>query len=201
MKVALYGRVSTSKQDNENQLTQLRQFAASQGWSIMVEYCDEVTGSTSDRPAFKAMFLAASQRQFDCVLFWALDRLSREGALETLQHLQRLTSYGVAWRSFTESYLDSTGIFKDAVISILAVVAKQERVRRSERTKAGLERARSKGRTLGRHRISVDHEQIAHLRSNGWSWDRISAETGITRSVCQRAALTNREHGAGALAQ
>jgi DNA invertase Pin-like site-specific DNA recombinase len=189
MKVALYGRVSTSKQDNENQLAQLRQFAASQVWNIVEEYTDEVTGSTSERPAFKEMFLAASKREFDCVLFWALDRLSREGALETLQHLQRLTSYGVAWRSFTEQYLDSTGIFRDAVISILAVVAKQERIRRSERTRAGLERARSKGKKLGRRRVVVDCERIAHLRSAGLSWDVISVQTGITRSVCQRAAV------------
>jgi len=46
--------------------------------------------------------------------------------LKTLQHLQRLTSYGVAWRSFTEQYLDSTGIFREAVIGILAAIAKQE---------------------------------------------------------------------------
>jgi DNA invertase Pin-like site-specific DNA recombinase len=149
MRVCLYGRVSTSRQDNENQLAQLRQFALSQGWTIVREYTDEVTGSTSDRPAFKTMFLVASKREVDVCLFWSLDRLSREGALETLQHLQRLTSYGVAWRSFTEQYLDSTGIFRDAVISILGVVAKQERVRRSERTRAGLERARTKGKTLG----------------------------------------------------
>jgi hypothetical protein len=48
------------------------------------------------------------------VLFWALDRFSREGVLPTLHHLQRLDSWGVAWRSYTEQYLDSTGIFKDA---------------------------------------------------------------------------------------
>ena len=53
--------------------------------------------------------------------------------LPTLQYLQRLDGYGVAWRSFTEQYLDSTGIFKDAVISIMATIAKQENVRRSER--------------------------------------------------------------------
>jgi DNA invertase Pin-like site-specific DNA recombinase len=62
------------------------------------------------------MFQDASQRRFDVLLFWTLDRLSRDGVLETLQHLQRLTSYGIAWRSFTEQYLDSTGIFREAVI-------------------------------------------------------------------------------------
>jgi DNA invertase Pin-like site-specific DNA recombinase len=69
-----------------------------------------------------------------------LDRLSREGTVETLNHLQRLTGYGVHYRSYTEQYLDSTGIFKEAVIGILAAVAKQERVRLSQRTVAGLEK-------------------------------------------------------------
>ena len=74
-----------------------------------------------------SMFEAASRREFDVLLFWSLDRLSREGTVETLNHLQRLTSYGVHWRSFTEQYLDSTGIFREAVIGILAVVAKRPR--------------------------------------------------------------------------
>jgi DNA invertase Pin-like site-specific DNA recombinase len=79
-----------------------------------------------------------------------LDRFSREGVRETLNHLERLTSYGVNWRSFTEQYLDSYGIFKDAVLAILAVIAKQGRVRLSERTLAGLARARKQGRVVGR---------------------------------------------------
>lgn len=75
------------------------------------------------------MFRAASPRTFDALPFWSLDRLSREGVLETLQHLSRLRGYGVNHRSFTEQYFDSCGIFKDAVISILATIAKQERIR------------------------------------------------------------------------
>jgi DNA invertase Pin-like site-specific DNA recombinase len=60
----------------------------------------------------------------------------------------------VAWRSYTEQYLDSTGIFKDAVVSIMATIAKQENVRHSERVRAGLDRARAKGKRLGRPRAS-----------------------------------------------
>ena len=188
MRAAIYARVSTREQDNQNQLLQLRQFAASQGWAIVAEYCDEVSGSTSDRPHFQAMFQAASRRQFDILLFWSLDRLSREGVLETLQYLNRLTGYGVSWRSYTEMYLDSTGAFKDAVISILAAVAKQERVRRSERTRAGLEKARTKGKQLGRRRVSVDVNRILALRAQGLSWGGIAQVTGFKRSTCQRAA-------------
>ena len=151
-RVAIYARVSTKDkgQEVENQLRQLREFSSSQGWVIYREFVDHETGSTDDRTAFQTMFKDASQRKFDVLLFWALDRLSREGVLETLQHLNRLTSYGVGYRSFTEQYFDSCGIFKDAVIAIIATVAKQERVRISLRVRAGLEVARAKGKRIGR---------------------------------------------------
>src|SRR4051812_21050115 len=102
MKVAIYSRVSTSDQDNENQLSQLREFCQRQGYEIASEYVDTASGGRADRAAFKAMFASASKREFDLLLFWSLDRLSREGVLETLQYLQRLTAYGIAYRSFTE---------------------------------------------------------------------------------------------------
>jgi len=119
MNCGIYARVSTRDkgQDFTNQLIALRDFVAKQGWSIYREYVDQVTGSTDDRSQFQQMFEDASQRTFDVLLFWSLDRLSRERVLETLQHLQRLTGYGVAWRSFTEQYLDSTGIFREAAIA------------------------------------------------------------------------------------
>jgi DNA invertase Pin-like site-specific DNA recombinase len=128
----------------------LRDFAAKQGWEIVSEYIDQQSAKDDDRAQFQQMFQDASQRRFDVLLFWSLDRLSREGVLETLQHLQRLTSCGVAWKSFTEQYLDSTGIFREAVIGILAAIAKQESVRLAERTRAGLERVRREGKKLGR---------------------------------------------------
>lgn len=189
MRCGIYSRVSTSKQDAENQLAQLREFARTLGWHVVVEYADQVTGKHADRAEFQRMFSDASQRRFDVLLFWSLDRLSREGALETLQHLNRLTGYGVQWRSLTEQYLDSTGMFRDAVISILAVVAKQERVRLSERTRAGLERARRQGKSLGRPKADVDGQQIRALRARGLSWGEISRQIGAARATCQRAFL------------
>jgi DNA invertase Pin-like site-specific DNA recombinase len=101
--------------------------------------------------------------------------------LDTLRHLERLTSYGVNYRSFTEQYLDSTGIFKEAVIGILAAVAKQERVRLSERVKAGLERAVASGRKLGRTPVAstVKALQVRRLRSEGKSIRAIAHEVRI----------------------
>jgi len=182
MRVSIYGRCSTKDrgQDVENQLVQLRAFAATQGWTVWKEYVDYESGAREDRPQFQAMFQDASKRSFDVLLFWSLDRLSRQGVLETLQHLQHLTSYGVAYRSFSEQYLDSCGIFKDAVIGILAVVAKQERVRISERTIAGLATARARGTVLGRPRVRFDVAEVKLLRGGGASISAIAKQLGVS---------------------
>ena len=193
-RVAIYSRVSTKDkgQDVENQLRQLREFCRTQKWQITREYVDVASGKRSDRDAFKQMFSAASRREFDVVLFWALDRFSREGVFETLQHLQRLTQYGVGYRSFTEQYLDSCGMFRDAVISILAAVAKQERVRLSERTVAGLETARAKGRFGGRPRVECDRDRVLQLYRSGSSLGRIAAELSLKKTTVHRIVAAER---------
>jgi DNA invertase Pin-like site-specific DNA recombinase len=195
MRVAIYARVSTKDkgQDTENQLRQLRAFADSQGWTIYREFVDRESAATDDREQFQAMFRDASQRRFDVLLFWALDRLSREGVLETLQHLNRLTSYGVGYRSFTEQYFDSCGIFRDAVIAIIATVAKQERVRLSQRVKAGLETARAKGRRLGRPPVTLDTARIADLRSQGRSLRSIAIELECSHALVYKTLANFRD--------
>ena len=130
----------------------------------------------------------ARLKHFDMVLFWALDRFSREGTLKTLEYLQRLDTFGVAWKSFTEQYLDSTGMFRDAVIAILATIAKQERVRLSERTKAGLAIARSKGRQIGRPRLKVHSSDVARLKAQGLSLRAIGRELGVSEGSVRRLA-------------
>lgn len=152
MWIALYARVNTTDkgQDNENQLGQLRQYAKQQGWTIYREYEDEKTGRTADRAEFQRLFQDAYEKRFDLCLFGALDRFSREGATDTLQHLRKVTSYGVQWKSFTEQYIESAGIFGEVITSLSAVLVKQESVRRSERASAAYSRLVAQGRREGR---------------------------------------------------
>jgi DNA invertase Pin-like site-specific DNA recombinase len=189
MKCALYGRVSKDdgKMETENQLHELREFCARSRWTIAHEYIDRMTASTDKRPQFQRLFEDASKRKFDVVLFWPLDRFSREGVLETLQHLRRLETAGVAWRSYTESYFDSTGPFKDAVVAIMASLAKLERQKISERTKAGLRRARREGKQLGRPRVEVDVQKVRKLQTRGMGLRGIADETGWSLSSIMRA--------------
>ena len=152
----------------------------------MKEYTDKASGKRGDRVQFQAMFDAASRREFDTVLFWSLDRFSREGVLETLQHLQRLTQHGVAYRSFTESYIDSLGPFRDVVISLLAALARQERIRLSERVTAGLARARKEGRVGGRPKIILSTSKLRKLADQGLSTVQIGAHLGCSRMTVAR---------------
>ena len=98
MRVAIYARVSTDDkgQDPENQLHELRAWAVNSGHAISGEYVDYESGrkGTEKRKQFASLFDDAAKRKFDCVLFWALDRFSREGMAQTIIHLQRLSSYG-----------------------------------------------------------------------------------------------------------
>jgi len=193
MQNAIYCRVSTDKQEADNQLRELRAFCQRQGWEIYEEYVDVVSGGKqkSDREAMKKMFEDAAKHKFDFILFWSLDRFSREGVLPTLNYLNQLESYGVGFKSFTEQYLDSTGIFKDAVISILATVAKQEKIRISERTKAGLEIARKKGKRIGRPKVDVDCEEIQRMRKSGFSLRKIAKELGLGLGTVARVKVAN----------
>lgn len=189
MRVAIYARVSKDdgRQDTDNQVAELREFCERSGWEIAHEYVDRASGKSSDRPQFQKMFADASKRHFDQVLFWALDRFSREGVLDTLNHLQRLTAAGVGWRSYTEAYFDSAGPFKDAVISIMATLAKMEREKISERTKAGLRRARREGKQLGRPRLPAETTaQVLKLKHRGLSFRSIAAELGVSLSSVVR---------------
>ncbi|MGO9575571.1 MAG: recombinase family protein [Terriglobales bacterium] len=189
MNVAIYCRVSTDKQENGNQLIQLRDFCAKQGWQIVHEYVDTVSGSGKlKRPQFEKMMLAASQKQFDLLLFWRLDRLSREGVRMTLTYLERLDGWGVAWRSYQEPYLDSCGAMKDVVLSIMACMAQQERIAISERTKAGLARAVKAGKTLGRPEVQVDIQRARKMQREGMGLRPIAAKLGIAVNTL-RAAL------------
>jgi len=186
MRAALYARVSTvDRQEVENQLIQLREFVKQRGWKIYKEYIDKESGGKPDRQQFQELFRDAHQRKFDIVVFWSLDRFSREGAWETINYLKRLESYGVGFVSYTEQYLDTTGIFKEAIIALLATLAKQERLRIRKRVKAGLERAKRKGKRLGRPRKVTSElaEKIRKDRQAGMSITQLQQKYKLGRAT------------------
>ena len=189
MRCVIYSRVSTEEQSTDNQLRQLREYADRQSWNIIEEIQDVASGgkSAEERQGLKKVYTMARQRKFDVLLFWSLDRFSREGSRKTLEYLTKLDDYRVKWHSYTEEYISSLGIFSDAIISLMACLAKQERIRISERTKAGLARVKAKGKILGRPTdVIADTEQIRELRRSGHSLSEISRITGVSKTRVHR---------------
>jgi DNA invertase Pin-like site-specific DNA recombinase len=144
MRIALYARVSTDDQDTENQLAQLREFADRSGYEVVREYVEAESGRTGAdrRRAFGQMFDDAARRRFDCVLFWALDRFSREGMIPTIFHLQRLASYGVAFHSYTEPHLATDNELARNIILATPLVARTAISSHDDSYVAGLARLR-----------------------------------------------------------
>jgi putative DNA-invertase from lambdoid prophage Rac len=182
----IYGRVSTSDQFAENQFFQLREFASRQGWEVVDVIPDVASGGKSikERDGLAKIFEMGHQRRADILLFWSLDRFSREGSRTTIAYLTRLEGDGMDWHSYTEPYLSSLGVFKDCIIALLSALAKQEKVRIGERTRAGLERTRRiNGTRLGRPKTDeVRIRQAVELRAKGLPFSEIGKAMGITRS-------------------
>ena len=186
MRCVIYSRVSTEEQNTENQIKELLEYAKRQEWSIVEIISDVCSGgkSASQREGLNKVFQMARQKKCDVVLFWSLDRFSREGSRQTLNYLTKLDNYKVKWHSYTEEYISSLGIFADAIISLMACLAKQERIRISERTKAGLARVKQHGKTLGRPKISEEISRKAQdLKSQGMSYGDIAKSLNISKAA------------------
>jgi len=150
MRAAIYARVSTLDQEPENQLQELRQYVAARGWTA-VEYVDRgVSGAKDRRPALDQLVADARRRKVDVLLCWRLDRLGRN-----LRHLvvllEDLHATGVAFVSLNEG-IDATTPAGTLQLHILGALAQFERGRIRERVMAGLQRARTQGKRLGRPR-------------------------------------------------
>jgi len=184
-KCLIYTRVSTESQDTQNQITLLKEYADKQDWQIIEIIQDVSSGSKSanERQGLKRAFELGHKKQYDILLFYSLDRFSREGSRATIQYLTQLESYGIDWHSFTEPYISSLGLFKDCIVSLLSTLANIERIKISDRTKAGIQRIRKERPYLRLGRKPTDPkriEQAKELRTQGLKYKDIAKTMGVT---------------------
>jgi putative DNA-invertase from lambdoid prophage Rac len=156
LKVALYARVSTSdkEQDPMTQLLPLRDFVKAQGWQVYREYIDRVPATDmAHRTSWRDLLQDASRRRFDLLLVWRMDRAFRS-VLDAATTLERLRTWNVDLRSYSEPWLDTTSPFGEALYYITIAYAQLERGILRERVKAGMDRARRQGHRIGRPRVT-----------------------------------------------
>jgi len=150
MKCAIYCRISTAEQDIENQMQVLKDFADRRGFEIVKIYQEEESGWRAGHQKELARLTEdARAGKFKIILVWSLDRLSREGPLAIMTLVDRLSKYGVKVISYQESWTEAPDELYDILLAIAGWVARMESQRISERTKAGLERARKYGTKSG----------------------------------------------------
>ena len=144
MKAALYIRCSTDSQELANQRLALEAWAQRRSFEVVACYAESASAWVNGHQKELARLLQdAPKGKFDTVLVWALDRLSRQGALTILSLVNRLQRCGVRVFSYQESWTEAPGELADLLYSIVAWVANFESKRLSERTKAGLARSRA----------------------------------------------------------
>ncbi len=164
-RTVLYLRTSTNDQHPENQLPALQGWAEVRGYEIVETYQEQESAWKNGHQRELARLVDdARKRRFEAVLVWSLDRLSREGALAILKLVDRLRLHGVRVLSYQEAWTEAPGELAELLYALTGWVARMESQRRSERTKAGLARAKAGGKVLGRPRGSRDKHKRRRAR-------------------------------------
>ena len=209
MRVAIYARVSTTDQNCEMQLAELREYTSRRGWEIASEFVDTGwSGAKASRPAFDRLMEQAGKRNFDVVLCWKLDRFGRS-LLNCKAALLQLQSHGIRFIASSQNIdTDESNPASRFLVHILMAAAEFERELIRERSAAGLNRYRQqfdagkvgketrsrsgKNLPVGRPKRVLDRHSVTALRAQGLSYrqiaSRFGAGEGTVRRVLQAAS-------------
>ena len=185
-KVVIYARVSTLDQTVDNQLIELRDHCSKMGWEIVKEYTDKgLSGTLSreKRPALNAMIKDGYRKKFDTVICWDISRIGRS-MKELIMFLSDMKDRGIGICSDRQGFDTSTSM-GEIMFQFVGILSSWEREMIRERTLAGLERAKSEGKTLGRKKVTdkVITGQIIELRNDKKSIREIASEVGVSRGT------------------
>ena len=185
-KVAIYTRVSTLDQTIDNQLIELRDHCSKMGWEVVKEYADEgLSGALSrdKRPALNSLIKDAFRKRFDLVVCWDISRIGRS-MKELVLFLSDMKDKGVGICSVRQGG-DTSTTMGEMMFQFVGILSSWEREMIRERTLAGLERAKSEGKTLGRKKVINDEmtAKIVELRTAKKSIRDIASEVGVSRGT------------------
>ena len=185
-KVVIYTRVSTLDQTIDNQLIELRDHCSKMGWEVVKEYADEgLSGTLSrdKRPALNSLIKDAYRKRFDSVVCWDISRIGRS-MKELILFLSDMKDRGIGICSVRQGFDTSTSM-GEIMFQFVRILSSWEREMIRERTLAGLERAKSQGKTLGRRKVTNDTmtAKIIELRTAKKTIREIASDVGVSRGT------------------
>lgn len=180
MAVFGYGRVSTKEQTTENQ----RQEIEAKGYKLDYFFSDTLSGKTSasERPQFMAMLKQI--REGETLVVSKLDRIGRD-AQDVGATINTLRKFGIKVVVLQLGDLDLTSTAGKMMLTMLSAVAEMERDLLIERTHAGLARAKSEGKTLGRipKTTPAQREAMKAAYAKGESVSSLARDNGVSRAT------------------
>jgi putative DNA-invertase from lambdoid prophage Rac len=191
VRVAIYARVSTTDQQCEMQLRDLRQYAAARGWSLAGEYVDNgYSGKNANRPELKRCVADAKARKFDAIAVWKLDRWGRT-VQQLVNDIIDFDSAGIRFIAITQGIdTDASNPMSRLLIHVMAAFSEFERSVIVERVIAGVRNAQAKGtrsgNPIGRPKRVFNRAQVIEMRQAGLSLAQISAATGLPKTNIRR---------------
>jgi len=181
MRAVIYARVSTTDQNCDLQLRELREYITRRGWESAGEYIDTgFSGSKASRPALDRLMQDARRRRFDVILVWKLDRWARSLA-HLVQTVQELSGLGVRFIATTQNIdTDEANPMARLLMHLMAAFAEFERSMIQERTLGGVRAAKARGAQLGRPRRVFHRGEVVRLRDEQkMSWRAIAKALAI----------------------
>jgi putative DNA-invertase from lambdoid prophage Rac len=190
VRCVIYARVSTTDQNCEMQVRELREYATRRGWNVSVEYVDTGwSGAKASRPELDRLMRDAGLRRFDAVLVWKLDRFGRS-VRNCLDGIESLRAHGVRFLAVSQSIdTDESNPTARLLLHILASVAEFERELIRERVRAGIRNAKHRGKQLGRKRVVFDRSKAVEMHLAGTSIREIAAVLGVGVGTIHRAVF------------
>lgn len=193
MNVAIYCRVSTTRQELDQQIEVCRRYCEFKRFENPTVFAEVGTGKNFNRPALQELIKLTREGRFNAIVAFRFDRLGRN-AREIVLLFDEFESKGVAIYSVHEN-LDTTTPIGRAMREILIILAQLERENIAEATRQRLQALKNLGKTLGRPANEIDLKAAQAMRATGLSWAFISRSLGYPASTIrsQLKALRKRE--------
>lgn len=193
---AVYCRASTHLQEHsiQNQVSDLQSYAERRGWEVFKVYTDQgVSGAKDRRPGLDALMADARRGKFSVAIVTKFDRFARN-AKHLLNALDEFKALEIDFCSVHDA-IDSTTPYGKAMFTIIGAMAELERELIRERVIHGVRKARERGATLGRPKVSFDLDKARELQVQGLTFTAIGKSLGCSRETIRRALKAQNPSG------
>ncbi len=200
MNVVIYARVSTSTQDYQRQLDELRDYATRMGYTVVREFSEKISGAkkVEEREALSGLLDYVQENEVDKVLIYECSRLSRR-AVDFLAVIERLTEQGVSvfiLQNGLETLLPDgkPNPIAQLVLGILAQFNSMERGLIRSRMESGYNHYRANGGVVGRKKgyrksneqMRKEYAEEIRLLKKGYSLANVSKLTGTAINTLRK---------------